>query len=169
MGHQHGLDRRVSPQRLFHLCRIHRDSPAKLQQLHLYPQAPHGIGPAMAKDTCHQDQRLIPAREDVGINRLPSAMAVADIARNMARRPRKGAQIRPKPRHHIHQRASIDIGRGPLHGGQNSVWQNRRAGNGQIGPALGQGHEEISFGATARPCRDLGQRARRLEVAPQSR
>ena len=147
MGHQHGADGWVSAQGRLDLRRVGRGRAAKLQHLHIDPKPARGTGPAVAKDPGRQHERLVTARKQVGIGRLPRAMAVADIGSNLARSARHGAQVGPQPRHHRHQITGIDVGRGAHHRGQDSVGQDRRAGDSKIGTTVGQGHGHSPFGS----------------------
>ena len=87
---------------------------------------------------------MIPAREDIGVRRLPPAMAVGDVDCHMRVGQRHAPEVGDHGAGQVVQRALIDIRSGAVHGPQHPVGHDRGAGNGKVGPTVGQGHGAIS-------------------------
>jgi hypothetical protein len=87
----------------------------------------------MAEGSGGQNKGLVTPAEQIGVRGLPHAMAIGDIGGDMVAGAGEAAQIGDHPRHQIHQWPLIDIGRGPVHRGQNPVGHDGGAGNGEIG------------------------------------
>ena len=142
MGQRHRLDTAVGigAQRGLDPGRIGRALAAEVEPPDLHP---HRLGrqrPAKAEAAGQDRQRMIPAREDIGVRRLPPAMAVGDVDRHMRVGQRHAPEVGDHGAGQVVQSALIDIRRGPVHGPQHPVGHDRGAGNGKVGPTVGQGH-----------------------------
>jgi len=83
---------------------------------------------------------MVAAVQSVAERRFPSAMTVADIDRRLASGARHALEIGDDTSGQIDQFAFIDIGSRPVHGLQNPVRHDRRAGDRKGLAALIEAH-----------------------------
>ena len=108
---------------------------AEIEDLDLDPQFFGHAGPTVGKNAGGGDQHLVAGGDGVGQCRFPCAVAIDDIDGQVVPCARDGLQARHEAWHHVDQLAFIDVGRGAMHGPQDPVGDDRRAGDGKIGEA----------------------------------
>ncbi len=135
MHRQNGLDPlpAVRQQRGADPFGIDRRLPPMFEDIHLDSQALGHFRPAVTKSAGRRDQHRLARCDHIHQRRLPDAMAIGDIHRNMALRPRDMAQVRDQTGDHLVQVRRIDVRRRPMHGLKHPVGHHGRPRQGHMG------------------------------------
>ena len=126
----------IPSQRCANPLRVQRRMQAEINHVHLDPKRLRHLAPANTKAPCCNAEHPLAGRNNIAQSRLPGAMTIGDIHRDLTLGACHPAQIRNQPMGQLNQSPLINIGGGPMHRLQNPIWHNGRAGERQIRPAL---------------------------------
>ena len=138
MHRQHGLDfmGSIGLEPVGDLVQIHGGLLAEIHHLDIGTQPGRRVTPAMTKAARCGHQHLVTGRDHIAQRCFPRRVTVADIHRHMMLRARNIAQPLHQGRHHIHQRARIDVRSRTVHRIQNRFGHDRRARYRKIAPPV---------------------------------
>jgi len=115
------LARRIGTQGVLKTCQVHRASPTEIKYVDLDPTRPRHLGPSVTEPAGCRHQHPFTRRDQIGKQRLPRRMSVANVNRDFAARSGHSAEILDKRLHHLNQFTRIDVGGCAMHGLKNPV------------------------------------------------
>ena len=114
----------IPPQRRANPLWVQRRMQAEINHVHLDPKRLCHLAPTDTKAPCGHTEHPFSGCDNIAQSRLPRAVTIGDIHRNLALGPRHFAQIRYQPMGQFNQSPLINIRCGPVHGLQNLIGHN---------------------------------------------